>query len=69
MAYLSQGTTLPPGTVIITGTPPGIGASRGSWLRHGDEVRCSISHGIGELPVFRCNEAIGDERHGEGKWR
>ncbi|KLT39951.1 fumarylacetoacetate hydrolase, partial [Cutaneotrichosporon oleaginosum] len=48
VAYLSQGTTLPAGTVIITGTPPGIGASRGSWLRDGDEVRCTISHGIGE---------------------
>ncbi|GMK58378.1 hypothetical protein CspeluHIS016_0504100 [Cutaneotrichosporon spelunceum] len=49
VAYLSQGTTLPAGTVIITGTPPGIGASRGLWLRHGDEVRCTISHGIGTL--------------------
>ncbi|BEI85993.1 hypothetical protein CcaverHIS002_0602800 [Cutaneotrichosporon cavernicola] len=49
VAYLSQGTTLSPGTVIITGTPPGIGASCGLWLRHGDEVRCTISNGIGTL--------------------
>ncbi|WOO78666.1 putative protein [Vanrija pseudolonga] len=46
--YVSRGTTLQPGTVILTGTPPGIGHSRGLWLRDGDEVRCSISGGIGE---------------------
>ena len=28
IAYLSQGTTLMPGTVIITGTPEGVGFSR-----------------------------------------
>ncbi|EKD01719.1 hypothetical protein A1Q2_03956 [Trichosporon asahii var. asahii CBS 8904] len=48
ISHLSQGTTLPAGTVIITGTPPGIGASRGVWLRDGDEVRCSISGGIAQ---------------------
>ncbi|KAL1410304.1 hypothetical protein Q8F55_004310 [Vanrija albida] len=47
--YVSRGTTLQPGTVILTGTPPGIGHSRGLWLRDGDEVRCSISGGIGTL--------------------
>ncbi|ORX36217.1 hypothetical protein BD324DRAFT_580819, partial [Kockovaella imperatae] len=51
VSYLSQGTTLPAGTVIITGTPPGIGDSRSPkvWLRHGDVVECAISGGIGTL--------------------
>jgi 2-keto-4-pentenoate hydratase/2-oxohepta-3-ene-1,7-dioic acid hydratase in catechol pathway len=51
VSFLSQGTTLPAGTVIITGTPPGIGDGRNPkvWLKNGDEVRCFISHGIGTL--------------------
>ncbi|KAI9639672.1 uncharacterized protein MKK02DRAFT_39994 [Dioszegia hungarica] len=49
--HLSQGTTLPAGTVIITGTPPGIGdgATPRFWLKDGDDVRCFISHGVGTL--------------------
>lgn len=43
-----MGTTLPPGAVILTGTPPGIGWSRGQALQDGDDVCCTISHGIGE---------------------
>ncbi|KAL7419930.1 hypothetical protein Q5752_005849 [Cryptotrichosporon argae] len=51
ISYLSQGSTLLPGTVISTGTPPGIGWSRvpRAWLKDGDEVRCHISHGLGTL--------------------
>jgi len=51
IAYISQGTTLPAGTVIITGTPPGIGDGRTPkiWLKEGDDVRCWISGGIGTL--------------------
>ncbi|RSH94244.1 hypothetical protein EHS25_004047 [Saitozyma podzolica] len=51
ISFLSQGTTLPAGTVIITGTPPGIGDGRSPkvWLKDGDEVRCWISHGVGTL--------------------
>lgn len=48
IAYLSQGTTLAPGTVICTGTPAGVGYVRGRFLRVGDEVRVSIG-GIGTL--------------------
>jgi 2-keto-4-pentenoate hydratase/2-oxohepta-3-ene-1,7-dioic acid hydratase in catechol pathway len=35
ISFLSQGTTLPAGTVIITGTPPGIGDGRSPkvWLK------------------------------------
>jgi 2-keto-4-pentenoate hydratase/2-oxohepta-3-ene-1,7-dioic acid hydratase in catechol pathway len=51
ICYVSQGTTLKAGTVILTGTPPGIGNGKTPkvWLKDGDEVRCFISHGIGTL--------------------
>jgi len=50
IAFLSAGTTLLPGTVILTGTPHGVGMGRSPkrWLAPGDEVTMSIS-GIGEL--------------------
>ena len=28
VSFLSQGTTLPPGTVVLTGTPEGVGMAR-----------------------------------------
>ncbi|KAH8820235.1 hypothetical protein F5884DRAFT_763305 [Xylogone sp. PMI_703] len=51
ISHLSQGTTLKPGTVIITGTPGGIGHSRvpAVYLSQGDELRIWISHGLGTL--------------------
>lgn len=40
ISFLSQGTTLQPGTVILTGTPEGVGTGRSPMviLRDGDEV-------------------------------
>jgi 2-keto-4-pentenoate hydratase/2-oxohepta-3-ene-1,7-dioic acid hydratase in catechol pathway len=51
IAYLSQGTTLEPGTVIMTGTPHGIGDSKVPkvWLKSGDDLRIVMSHGMGSL--------------------
>jgi len=48
--FLSAGTTLPPGTVILTGTPQGVGMARTPprWLRPGDTVTVEID-GIGAL--------------------
>ena len=46
--YLSQITTLVTGDVIFTGTPSGIGAARGAFLRDGDVIVTSID-GIGTL--------------------
>jgi len=48
--FLSGSTTLRPGTVILTGTPHGIGAARKPpvFLRHGDSVTIEID-GIGVL--------------------
>ncbi len=48
--FLSGSTTLHPGTVILTGTPSGVGMARTPprWLQPGDTVTISID-GIGEL--------------------
>jgi len=48
--FASIGTTLPAGTVMITGTPPGIGMSRTPprYLQEGDDVVIEIE-GIGRL--------------------
>jgi 2-keto-4-pentenoate hydratase/2-oxohepta-3-ene-1,7-dioic acid hydratase in catechol pathway len=50
ISYLSQGTTLLPGTVILTGTPSGVGFARTPpiYLQPGDEVEVTIE-GIGSL--------------------
>lgn len=47
---LSQGTTLLPGTVILTGTPGGVGMARKPpvWLKNGDSVEVEID-GVGVL--------------------
>jgi 2-keto-4-pentenoate hydratase/2-oxohepta-3-ene-1,7-dioic acid hydratase in catechol pathway len=56
IAWISQGCTLEPGDVILTGTPAGVGAARTPprWLQHGDVVEITIE-GIGTLhnPVVR----------------
>ncbi|CAG8898237.1 unnamed protein product [Penicillium egyptiacum] len=58
VSYVSQGHTLLPGTVIITGTPCGIGISQSppQFLQPGDELRISISHGLGTqiCPIARA---------------
>ena len=49
--FLSGSTTLPPGTVILTGTPHGVGMAakpEPRWLRPGDRVEIEIE-GIGTL--------------------
>jgi 2-keto-4-pentenoate hydratase/2-oxohepta-3-ene-1,7-dioic acid hydratase in catechol pathway len=48
VAAASEIVTLEPGDVIPTGTPSGVGAGRGLYLRPGDVVRTSID-GLGEL--------------------
>jgi 2-keto-4-pentenoate hydratase/2-oxohepta-3-ene-1,7-dioic acid hydratase in catechol pathway len=56
IAWISQGLTLEPGDVILTGTPSGVGAARTPprWLVDGDIVEISIG-GLGTLrnPVVR----------------
>ena len=48
IAHLSERITLHPGDVVLTGTPAGVGAGRGEFLKAGDEVRITIEH-VGEL--------------------
>lgn len=54
--FLSGSTTLTPGSIIFTGTPPGVGAARTPpvWLQAGDTVTVEIEQ-IGRLtnPVER----------------
>ena len=50
IAFLSRDTTLLPGTLILTGTPPGVGMARNPprYLSDGDQVVVEIA-GIGAL--------------------
>lgn len=58
ISYLSQIATLRPGTVIMTGTPPGVGYKRTPevFLREGDVVEVTVE-GIGTL-----RNTVGRER-------
>jgi acylpyruvate hydrolase len=48
VAWLSRTITLLPGDIIATGTPAGVGASQGRFLREGDTVEVEID-GLGTL--------------------
>ncbi len=58
IAFLSRDTTLLPGTLILTGTPPGVGFARRPpvFLADGDQVEIAID-GVGRLmnPVRAAN--------------
>lgn len=51
VSFCSQGTTLPAGTIILTGTPAGVGAGKKpqEFLRDGDEFAVEIQPHIGTL--------------------
>ncbi|KAH8897534.1 hypothetical protein GQ53DRAFT_791945 [Thozetella sp. PMI_491] len=59
ISYLSVGTTLPKGTVILTGTPSGIGHSFKPplYMKEGTVLRIRCSHGIGTL----CNTVVAEK--------
>ncbi len=50
VSELSRGTTLVAGTVVLTGTPPGVGMARtpAVYLKDGDEVEVEIE-GVGKI--------------------
>ena len=48
ISHLSTGNTLYPGDVIMTGTPAGVGAGRGEFLKAGDVVKVEIAE-IGSI--------------------
>lgn len=58
VSFLSQGTTLKPGTIILTGTPAGVGHgfSPKEYLRDGDEFSVEILPGIGTLTTKFVND-------------
>jgi 2-keto-4-pentenoate hydratase/2-oxohepta-3-ene-1,7-dioic acid hydratase in catechol pathway len=58
IAFLSADKTLPAGTVILTGTPEGVGFARKPpvWLKAGDTIEIEIE-GIGTLTNPVVNEA------------
>ena len=45
---ISARITLYPGDIILTGTPAGVGAGKGEFLKPGDKVRCWVDR-IGDL--------------------
>jgi len=51
ISWLSQGTTLEPGSIIMTGTPKGVGFVKkpAIYLKHGDDIRVWIDSGFGTL--------------------
>ena len=51
---LSQAMTLLPGDIIATGTPDGVGAATGTFLRAGDRIEAEVEHiGILSSKVVR----------------
>jgi len=42
VTYISQFMTLTPGTVVVTGTPSGVGSARGRFLQVGDVIEVEI---------------------------
>src|SRR5207237_9873384 len=48
IAHLSSRLTLHPGDLVLTGTPAGVGAGRGEFLKAGDVVKIWIEK-IGEI--------------------
>ncbi|RDX47755.1 fumarylacetoacetate hydrolase [Lentinus brumalis] len=63
IAFLSQGTTLLPGSIIMTGTPKGVGFVKKppQFLKDGDNVTVWIGNGIGTL-VNPVVEERGNEK-------
>ncbi|KAJ7890830.1 hypothetical protein B0H13DRAFT_2040023 [Mycena leptocephala] len=51
VAFLSQATTLEPGSIILTGTPKGVGFVKKPplYLKHGDKMSVWVGNGIGTL--------------------
>ena len=48
IAHISTGITLHPGDIVMTGTPAGVGAGKGEFLKAGDVVKIDIAE-IGSI--------------------
>lgn len=53
--YLSQYMTLEPGDLIMTGTPPGVGLSTGTYLKDGDVVELEVERLGGQRQTIRAS--------------
>jgi 2-keto-4-pentenoate hydratase/2-oxohepta-3-ene-1,7-dioic acid hydratase in catechol pathway len=56
IARVSEIMSLDPGDVILTGTPAGVGAPKGTFLKDGDRIDAEIA-GIGRLSITIAKEA------------
>ncbi len=56
VAFITRAITLEPGDIIATGTPAGVGATTGSFLKEGDRVDAAIE-GIGVLSNTMTRES------------
>ncbi|PGH27560.1 hypothetical protein AJ80_00802 [Polytolypa hystricis UAMH7299] len=58
ISFLTQGTTLPAGTIILTGTPGGVGVARNpkEYLKAGDEFAVALLPHVGTLITKFENE-------------
>lgn len=58
ISFLSQGTTLPAGTIILTGTPPGVGAAKNpkGFLKAGDDFAVELLPHVGTLVTKMENQ-------------
>ena len=61
VADASHLVTLEPGDVILTGTPAGVGAGRGTFLADGDVVEVAIE-GVGTIRNRIVRRARGGDR-------
>jgi len=55
ISFLSRGNTLEPLTVILTGTPSGVGLATKTWLKDGDVVKVTVEK-CGTLENTMCVE-------------
>jgi 2-keto-4-pentenoate hydratase/2-oxohepta-3-ene-1,7-dioic acid hydratase in catechol pathway len=58
IAWLSRTMTLLPGDIIATGTPAGVGATKGKFLRDGDTMSVEVE-GLGIL----TNPVVSSQSH------
>ena len=63
IAHLSQGTTLLPGSLILTGTPKGVGFVKkpAVYLKHGDKLDVWVGNGVGTLVNWVVEEGVGEK--------
>ena len=61
ISFLSEGTTLLPGTLILTGTPAGVGYTKGKYLKRGDTISITITSDDGAVSLGVLTNTCVDE--------